>query len=767
MQIKSPVIRKGEGGKKVSLTANYVRLEVEKGKGVFEYEVRFSPPVDSKNERFKCLNQHRNIIGPTKTFDGVVLFIPFQLPDHKTQLQSEHPNDGSPVTVTITLKHHKRMGDRDCIQLYNVLFNRIMNSLKMCMMNRNFYDPRNGHMIPQHKLEVWPGYVTAVQEFEDGIMLNCDVSHRVLRTQTVRDHLVDIHKMGKDNFNANAQKALIGSIVLTRYNNRCYKVDDIDFDSTPSSTFTDYTGKETSFVEYYKRQYNIDIKDLKQPMLLHREKKKAQEEQGVTKLICLVPELTFMTGLTDSMKADFRVMKDVAMYTRVTPNQRQLSLKKFIQNVNSSEEASAHLKGWGLKLSPTPIKLEGRVLEAETLHLGKGFKFRVGAKADWGKESTSHNCLTCVDITNWLVVFVQKNEKEANNFVGLMRKLGPKMGIQVAAPQLGKLVNDRTETYLKMIRDSVNPQVQLVVAIMPTPRDDRYAAVKKLCCVEKPVASQVINYKTIANEKKVSSVVQKVALQINCKLGGELWACSTPFKNMMVVGVDVYHDPTRKTNSIAGVVCSLNHTFSRWHSSTCFQLPGQELVDALKIAFIKGLKKYYETNHSWPDTVIIFRDGVGDGQLDVTSKHEVLQLKDCFKHISDDYSPGLGFVVVQKRINTRIFLQQSKDCENPAPGTVLDHTVTKRDWYDFFLVSQHVGQGTVSPSHYIVLHDSSGLSPGDMQKLAYKLTHMYYNWPGTVRVPAPCQYAHKLAYQVGEHIKKEPSSRLEERLFYL
>ena len=24
-------------------------------------------------------------------------------------------------------------------------------------------------------------------------------------------------------------------------------------------------------------------------------------------------------------------------------------------------------------------------------------------------------------------------------------------------------------------------------------------------------------------------------------------------------------------------------------------------------------------------------------------------------------------------------------------------------------------------------------------RLAYKLTHLYYNWPGTVRVPAPCQ----------------------------
>ena len=57
-------------------------------------------------------------------------------------------------------------------------------------------------------------------------------------------------------------------------------------------------------------------------------------------------------------------------------------------------------------------------------------------------------------------------------------------------------------------------------------------------------------------------------------------------------------------------------------------------------------------------------------------------------------------------------------------------------------------QGTVSPTHYIVVHDNTGLKPDILQKISYKLTHMYYNWPGTVRVPAPCQYAHKLAYQV-------------------
>ena len=57
-------------------------------------------------------------------------------------------------------------------------------------------------------------------------------------------------------------------------------------------------------------------------------------------------------------------------------------------------------------------------------------------------------------------------------------------------------------------------------------------------------------------------------------------------------------------------------------------------------------------------------------------------------------------------------------------------------------------QGTVNPTSYNVIKDTSGLMPKHIQQLTYKLTHLYYNWPGTVRVPAPCQYAHKLAFLV-------------------
>ena len=64
-----------------------------------------------------------------------------------------------------------------------------------------------------------------------------------------------------------------------------------------------------------------------------------------------------------------------------------------------------------------------------------------------------------------------------------------------------------------------------------------------------------------------------------------------------------------------------------------------------------------------------------------------------------------------------------------------------------------MNQGTVNPTSYNVVKDTSGLLPKHIQALTYKLTHLYYNWPGTVRVPAPCQYAHKLAFLVSTCFK--------------
>lgn len=48
----------------------------------------------------------------------------------------------------------------------------------------------------------------------------------------------------------------------------------------------------------------------------------------------------------------------------------------------------------------------------------------------------------------------------------------------------------------------------------------------------------------------IMSVAGKIAMQLNCKLGGELWAVEVPLKGLMVVGYDTYHDSSRKGHSV-------------------------------------------------------------------------------------------------------------------------------------------------------------------------------------------------------------------------
>ena len=60
-------------------------------------------------------------------------------------------------------------------------------------------------------------------------MLCCDMSHKVLRTQTAYQLIKDVMAQKPADMQGSVLEALLGAVVLTRYNNKCYKVDDIDW----------------------------------------------------------------------------------------------------------------------------------------------------------------------------------------------------------------------------------------------------------------------------------------------------------------------------------------------------------------------------------------------------------------------------------------------------------------------------------------------------------------------------------------------------------
>jgi aubergine-like protein len=87
--------------------------------------------------------------------------------------------------------------------------------------------------------------------------------------------------------------------------------------------------------------------------------------------------------------------------------------------------------------------------------------------------------------------------------------------------------------------------------------------------------------------------------------------------------------------------------------------------------------------------------------------------------------------------------------------------------FDFFLVSSSARQGTASPCYYTIVSENGGLDMNKLQILTYKLCHMYFNWSGSVAVPAPFQYAKKLAALQAVVYENPAHSHMHELLYYL
>jgi hypothetical protein len=76
---------------------------------------------------------------------------------------------------------------------------------------------------------------------------------------------------------------------------------------------------------------------------------------------------------------------------------------------------------------------------------------------------------------------------------------------------------------------------------------------------------------------------------------------------------------------------------------------------------------------------------------------------------------------------------------------------------DFHLISQHVenADGTATPTQYrIVYRNRFELSEAALAQFTYEQCHNYYNWAGSVRIPAVLQCAVKLSKLVGEKVRE-------------
>ncbi|XP_032869778.1 piwi-like protein 2 [Amblyraja radiata] len=762
-----PVMTRGSSGTAIPLAVNHVKIYC-RNEAVYQYHVTFSPDVECRNIRFGMLKEQQAVTGRATAFDGTILYLPVKLPE-VIHLKAERRTDGAEVDIKIQMTKILQPNSNLCIPYYNVIFRRVMRILELKLIGRNFYDPTNANVLPQYRLQIWPGYSASIRRTEAGLMLQVDLSHKVIRNDSVIDMMQALYQKSSENFQDDCMKELVGSIIMTKYNNCTYRIDDIDWHKAPTSSFRMADGSDITFCEYYRKNYGISIQDHNQPLLVHRPKQKlGSQGQLIENEILLVPELSYMTGIPEPMRKDFRAMRNLTAEINLSPEQHQLALRKLLNDIKKSSDAQEQLGLWGLLIDDDIHKTEARVLPPEKI-IVRHKSFPSGPDVNWSKEVSREKVISAIPMHCWTLFCSKQNATRAKDLISCMSKVAEPIGMTFLQPAYVELKDDRTQTYIRSLQSHLesNTSVKIVVCLVTGTRDDLYHAIKKLCCVQSPVPSQVINVRTISQTARMRCICQKILLQINCKLGGELWGVDIPLKQLMVIGMDVYHDPVMGKRSVVGFVASLNKAMTKWFSRVAFQMPNQEIIDGLKICMVASLKKYYEINHCLPEKIAVYRDGVSDSQLSTVTDYEIPQLLKCFDVFSD-YHPKMMVIVVQKRIGTKLYaVSGSGRLAIPPPGTVLDHTVSTKEWPDFFLMAHTVHQGCGIPTRYICVFNSLNLSPDHIQRLTFKLCHMYWNWSGTIRVPAPCKYAHKLAFLCGQSLHQEPSAMLSELLFYL
>lgn len=71
------------------------------------------------------------------------------------------------------------------------------------------------------------------------------------------------------------------------------------------------------------------------------------------------------------------------------------------------------------------------------------------------------------------------------------------------------------------------------MCILPSIQTSYYDSIKKYLSSDCPVPSQCVLAQTLNKQGMMLSVATKIAMQMICKLGGELWAVEIPVRNCL------------------------------------------------------------------------------------------------------------------------------------------------------------------------------------------------------------------------------------------
>ncbi|KAL2726585.1 protein argonaute-2-like [Vespula squamosa] len=310
--------------------------------------------------------------------------------------------------------------------------------------------------------------------------------------------------------------------------------------------------------------------------------------------------------------------------------------------------------------------------------------------------------------------------------------------------------------------------IKLVIVII-SDFNDSYSNVKQVSELRLGMLTQCI--KSITVERKLNAAtIGNILLKINSKLNGvnhEICGQVRPAilsPDCILIGADVTHPSPDAKNipSIAAVAASCDRTAFRYKIEIRLQQPRQEIISDFAEIVKTLLRYYYRCTGIQPRKIIIYRDGVSEGQLTQVLHYELTALQNAFRSLSKDHSyhPSVTFLVVQKRHHIRFFPTDRRNSDdrnfNVQAGTIVDTHITHPSHIDFYLVSHASIQGTARPTKYKCVFNQLDMTEDQIEELTYYLCHMFARCTRSISYPAPTYYAHLAAFRARAFIQNVP-----------
>ncbi len=401
-----------------------------------------------------------------------------------------------------------------------------------------------------------------------------------------------------------------------------------------------------------------------------------------------------------------------------------------------SLDSNPLLKHFGISVGNQLITVHGRVLKSPQVvyRQGRGEgKLPVNTNdGNWNMRNV-RVIRAGRQIRKWMWIYIPHNGPNNSQVIGEVGQavtafvaFMKSMGININdVPCRKELIISNTNSPLKQISselDKLDTKPDLAIVVLPKSQDASvYNAVKYLADTKYGFHTVCTVYSKLTMRNYGGQFSPQyfanVALKVNLKFGGANHQLSEEMDLLkegktMFVGYDVIHPtnlPTKDKEeaippSQVGLVISIDRQLAQWPAESWNQASRQEMLDdeakTLQHKFQGRLRLWQKHNKTLPEYIIIFRDGVSEGQYSQVIQIELTQIRAACNQTYGPKAkqPRITVVVSVKRHHTRFYPTSDKaedrtTTNNIKNGTVVDRGVTLARYWDFFLTAHKALQG--------------------------------------------------------------------------